>query len=243
MSQNAFAAALLDPELPAPPGVTGPDGQPDAKRFAVYRNNVAASLTRALQAAFPCAEKLVGPEFFGAMAQVYLRAHPPKDRRLMLYGADFAEFLADFPPVSHLAYLPDVARLEQAMRVSYHAADHIPLPPETLAEMTEAQLLHARFTFAPSMQLLASSWPVQAIWAANMRGGPAPKPGPQEVAILRAEFDPEPCLLPPGGVAFLRSLSQGQPLIAALAAAGEGFDLTAILGLLIQHRALAGVSR
>lgn len=243
MTQSAFAAALLDPDRPAPDGITGPDGLPDAKRFAVYRNNVASSLTRALQAAFPCVERLVGEEFFGAMAQVYLRAHPPKDRRLMLYGVDFATFLEGFPPVAHLGYLPDVARLEQALRTSYHAADHTPLPPEALGQMAEADLLQARFTLAPSVQLLASRWPVHAIWTANMRGGPPPKMVSQEIVILRAEFDPEPCLLPPGGVGFLQSLSAGQPLIAALAATGEGFDLAAVLGLLIQHRALTGVSR
>lgn len=242
MSQHDFAAALLDPALPAPLGVTGPDGLPDAKRFAVYRNNVAASLTRALQAAFPCVEKLVGAEFFGAMAQDYLRAHPPKDRRMMLYGADFPAFLEGFPPVSHLGYLPDVARLEQAMRESYHAADHVALAPQALGQMTESALLQARFTLAPSLRLLSSRWPVQSIWAANMRGGAAPRMEAQEVALLRAEFDPEPCLLPPGGVAFLRALSDGQPLIAALAQTGGGFDLAAILGLLIQHRALVGVS-
>ena len=243
MSQTAFATALMDPEAALPPGVTGPDGLPDEKRFAVYRNNVASSLTRALQAAFPCVERLVGTEFFGAMAQVYLRAHPPKDRRLMLYGAEFPQFLADFPPVSHLGYLPDIARLEQALRTSYHAADHTPLPPETLGQMAEADLLQARLHLAPSMQLLVSNWPVLAIWMANMRGGPAPRMGAQEIAILRAEFDPEPCLLPAGGVAFLQALAEGQPLLAALAATGEGFDLAAIFGLLIQLRVLTGVSR
>ena len=243
MNQTAFAAALIDPGAALPSGVTGPDGLPDDKRFAVYRNNVASSLTRALQTAFPCVERLVGRDFFGAMAQVFVRAHPPKDRRLMLYGADFPQFLADFPPVSHLGYLPDVARLEQAMRTSYHAVDHTPLPPETLCQTAEADLLQSQLHLAPSMQLLASPWPVRAIWLANMRGGPAPRIGAQEIAILRAEFDPEPCLLPTGGVAFLQSLAEGQPLLAALAATGDGFDLAAILGLLIQHRVLTGASR
>ena len=138
MKQSAFAQALLDPDAAVPEGVVGPDGRPDAKRFAVYRNNVASSLTRALEAAFPVVQKLVGTEFFGAMAQIYLRAHPPLDRRLMLYGQSFPAFLEGFPPVAQLGYLPDVARLEQAMRESYHAADSMPIAPDALAQLGEA---------------------------------------------------------------------------------------------------------
>ncbi len=41
--QREFAAALLDPARPTPPGVVGPDGDPSHKRFAVYRNNCSPS--------------------------------------------------------------------------------------------------------------------------------------------------------------------------------------------------------
>ena len=47
--QRDFAAALLDPAIPAPRGLIGPDGAADALRFAVYRNNVVHSLVGALQ--------------------------------------------------------------------------------------------------------------------------------------------------------------------------------------------------
>ncbi len=33
-------------------------------RFNVYRNNIAASLTRVLRAAFPATARIVGDEFF-----------------------------------------------------------------------------------------------------------------------------------------------------------------------------------
>lgn len=242
MTQSAFAAALLNPEAEVPQGIVGPDGQPDAKRFSVYRNNVASSLTRALESAFPVVRKLVGDAFFGAMAVVYLRAHPPRQRQLMLYGAEFPAFLASFPPVAHLGYLPDIARLEQALRTSYHAADSTPIAPEMLAQMPEAQLLQARFHFAPSMQVLTSAWPIHAIWQANTNGGPAPKMQAEDVVILRPEYDPAPYLLPPHGAAFLTALMSGKPLIAALAEVGEGFDLAAVLGLLLQGQALTKVA-
>lgn len=242
MSQHSFAHALMTPDAPLPIGVVGPDGLPDAKRFGVYRNNVAASLTRALEAAFPVVQRLVGAEFFLGMALAFLRAHPPRHRQLMLYGAEFPAFLESFAPVAQLGYLPDVARLEQALRESYHAADSVALPPETLGRLGEAALLAARISLAPSARILASDWPIHAIWQANTAGGPPPRMGEQEVAVLRSGFDPAPHLLPAGGAGFLRALQAGDSLGVALADVPEGFDLTAILGLLLQTGAITGVT-
>ena len=242
MSQTQFAEALLDPARAMPAGLVGPDGLPDAKRFSVYRNTVNSSLIRVLEAAFPAVQKLVGPAFFAALALVYLRQAPPTDRRLMLYGESFAEFLAGFAPVAHLGYLPDVARLEQALRQSYHSADASPLPGEALGGMGEDQLLQARIRLAPSLRVLVSNWPVHAIWHATLHDGPKPQMRGEELVVLRPEFDPTVHLLPPGGAAFLATLGRDEPLIAALAATGEGFDLTRLLGLLLHNNAIVGVT-
>jgi hypothetical protein len=234
MSQRAFAAALLDPEAEVPAGVLDPEGRPAPKRFSVYRNNVASSLTRALEAAFPTVKKLVGDEFFAAMAGVFLRAHPPRSRMLMLYGEGMPEFLEAFPPVQHLSYLPDVARVDQAMRESYHAADSQRLIGEDVARL--------RLQLAPSLRLVRSRWPVVSIWAANHEGGPSPQPKAEDALILRPEFDPRPQALPLGGATFIAGLQQGQRLGEALEASGGALDLPAVLALMIQGRAITGVS-
>lgn len=242
MRQAEFARALLNPEAALPDGLCGPDGLPDPRRFQVYRNNVAASLSRALEAAFPVLRQLVGAEFFAALALAFQQKHPPRQRQLMLYGAEMPAFLADFAPVAHLGYLPDIARLEQAIRESYHSADSHPLPAERLATLTEAELLSARISLQPAMRLLASDWPVLSIWLAHSGNGPAPVMRPEEVAILRPVFDPVPCLLPKGGATFLRRLQQGQSLGAALEEVPEGFDLSAMLSILLQHNALTEIT-
>ncbi len=241
MSQHAFAQALLDPNAPLPAGVTGPEGRPAPARFAVYRNNVTVSLIRALEASFPVVRKLVGDAFFAAMAAVFVRAQPPKSPLMMLYGAEFPAFLAEFPPVAHLGYLADVARLEQAIRESYHAADGQAVPTDGLAQMPEAGLRAARLRLQPSVRLVRSVWPVQMIWQANSGGGPDPVAGGQDVVVLRVAFDPVLRVLPAGGGAFLSAVLAGQSLGAALADAGQRFDLTAVLGLLIEGQAIVGV--
>ncbi len=61
--QRNFASALLDPNMPVPAGLVGPDREPSEKRFNVYRNNVVVGLVETLRAAFPAVRRIVGDEF------------------------------------------------------------------------------------------------------------------------------------------------------------------------------------
>ena len=204
--QAAFAAALLDPDAAVPGGLVDPFGRPSPKRFSVYRNNVASSLTRALEAAFPTVRKLVGDEFFAAMAGVFLRAHPPTSRMMMLYGDALPGWLETFPPVAHLGYLPDVARLDQAMRESYHAADSEPLPEAEFQRLIGGDIVGLRLRLAPSLRLVRSAWPVQSIWAATAEAGPTPQPGAEAALVLRPQFDPRPHRLSGPDGTFVQAL-------------------------------------
>ncbi len=67
-----FAAALLDAKRPIPQGITAPNAAVPTRRFAVHRNNVVAGLVKALQTRFPAVEKIVGEEFFAAMARAFV---------------------------------------------------------------------------------------------------------------------------------------------------------------------------
>ena len=241
MNSAAFARALLTPDAPVPQGLVDPKGRPAARRFDVYRNNVVLGLIRVLEAGFPATRKLVGEAFFAAMAGEYARAHPPQTRMMMLYGADFADFIACFTPASRLGYLPDVARLEQALRRSYHAADSTPIDNARLANLTEAALLAARFHLAPALEILRCDWPIYSIWAAQMQAGPAPQMRAEDLAILRPVFDPIPLLLPPHAFDLLRALQEGQPLGAAIGQTKGPIDLTETLKLLLAYGGIVGV--
>ncbi|WP_439139744.1 HvfC/BufC family peptide modification chaperone [Roseicyclus sp.] len=213
-SQTTFATALLDPAAPVPAGLKNPFGGPAGKRFDVYRNNVAASLSAALETGFPTVRKLVGDEFFKAMALIYLRANPPSDPRLALYGTTFPGFLARFEPALHLRYLPDVARLDLGLRQSYHAADSTPFDTSGL---DPAMVLALRPRLAPATLILSSRHPVFAIWRYNNEAdAPKPDPVPQDVMIARKGFDPVPHLLPQGGLALARALKGRLTLAEAM---------------------------
>lgn len=241
MTQAAFATALLNPDLGVPVGLTDPQGRAAPLRFGIYRNNVVSSLSKVLEVGFPVVRALVGDRFFAAMAGVFVRAHPPKSRILMLYGDEFPLFLKGFPPVAHLGYLPDVARLELAMRQSYHAADSVPVSADLL---TPDRLSKARLCFAPATRLVISDWPVWSIWAAHTRGGPMPAAMQGEaVLILRPDYDPDPRCLAPACVPVLAALLAGEPLETALDLAAEGFDLAELLALLLGANAITGLTQ
>ena len=231
--QGAFAEALLDPAKSPPPGLVRPDGRPAGRRFDIYRNNVVVALIEALGEAFPVLRALVGEEFFEAMAGVYVRAHPPSSPRMMFYGEGFAEFLEAFEPVEGLAYLPDVARLEYARRLAYHAADDPAADPSVLAGLDADALAAARFELQAACHILRSAHPVHAIWRFNATEDRSPvQPGAEDVLVSRPGDAVLVQLLPPGGAAFLLALEVGEPLgPAAERAAAEApeFDLGASL--------------
>ncbi len=238
-----FCAALLDPARAVPAPLRDPRGGPAGARFAVYRNNVAVGLIEALRVGFPMLERLLGAEFFGAMAAIHLRRHPPRSALLDRYGTEMPGFLADFAPLAHLPWLADVARLELALRDSYHAADAAPVAPEILRALSPGRLMASRMILAPAVRLVPSDWPLHALWLAHHDPGCAPPPGragAQPVLVTRPCHDPAPHPLPTGAVPFIAGLMAGLPLAAALAEA-PSFDFEATFALLIGTGAVAAI--
>jgi Putative DNA-binding domain len=93
---RAFAAALGEPSAPPPATTHGRLGAPDARRFAVYRNNVAVGLIGALEARYPVSRRIAGDDLFRAMARAFVRAHKPRSPVMIAYGAEFPEFVAEY---------------------------------------------------------------------------------------------------------------------------------------------------
>ncbi|WIY25395.1 HvfC/BufC N-terminal domain-containing protein [Parasedimentitalea psychrophila] len=242
VSQSQFTRVLMDPNLPVPDGLSDAQSGPAGRRFNVYRNNVAVSLTEAMHAAFPVIAKLLGKENMDGLSGLYLRAHPPSSPLMMFYGASFPAFLAATEQLNHLGYLPDVARLELALRRAYHAADASPIAAEALARIPPEDLMQTRVTLAPSVQVIASSWPIFDIWRFNTTKGAAkPKALAQDVLITRPEFDPIPQPLPAGGACWISALMQGATIGDAHQATRittAEFDLGTTLTLLLQGGAI-----
>lgn len=216
-----FDAALRGGALP--PGLTASAPDEVARRFAVYRNNVAVGLSDALAARFPVICRLVGADFFAAMARLHAEADRPQSPVLAEWGAEFADFLERFPPLAAYPYMADVARIEHAMGRAFHAADAPPVDPGALAAADPDRL---RLHLHPSVILLPLAHPAVSIWAANQPGG-AGRPiaaGPETALILRdAAFAVQVRAVGPGDAALIAALLAGETLSAA-AARGQGAE-------------------
>jgi hypothetical protein len=242
VDQNTFRQALLDPQAPRPAGLADGHGREAGRRFDVYRNNVTVALADALETAFPTIVKLVGAQNFKLLATAYLRQHPPTSPLMMFYGREMPAFLETFEPTKTIGYLPDIARLELALRHSYHAADATPLDPAVLQSTLPDTLMASKLALAPAARLIRSKWPIHAIWAFNtLPGALKPTMAAQDTLILRPDLDPEPHLLPPGGGAFIAALLDETTLANAIEIATTEdpvFDLSTMLTLLLSNNAL-----
>jgi hypothetical protein len=213
---------LLEPQQPVPHGVVGPAGQADVRRFSVYRNNVIVSLIDALKARFPVVCALVGEEFFGGMARVFVPNHLPRTPLMFRYGEQFPEFIAAFEPARSVLYLADIARLEIAWSEAYHSAEATALPPAALQDVNPEQLVTSTLRLHPSLQLLRSRFPVASIWSAHQaptQSNSVDLSTAQDVLIVRPDSDVALHRLPAGGFAFVQALQCGQTLEHAATAA------------------------
>jgi len=245
--QADFTRALLHPELPTPSGLVGPDGLPSVKRFAVYRNNVVVGLIETLKAGYPVVHRLVGEEFFAAMARIYVLAEPPTSPIMLDYGAGFPAFIGRFEPAAVLSYLPDVARLERAWVEAYHAAEASPLPPSALGQVPPGDVPTMRLVLHPSVRIVRSVFPIVGIWQANIDGNDLRSvdlgEGGDDALIVRPEAEVEVRRLPAGAAAFIEALQAGSPIVDAVK---EGlivsprFDLADALRGMIEANMIVG---
>jgi len=237
-TQEAFAEAVRRADHALPDGVTSHSAERPARRFNVYRNNFYASLVNVLAGRYPVVQRLVGEAFFRATAKVYVEQEPPRSAMILAYGGGFPDFLAGFPPVSDVPYLPDIARLEWARHTAYHAADATPLTAEDFAGVPADEVAALTLTLHPSLTVVSSPYPVVAIWETNTCDAEVRPVSPeaQDAMIARPEMTVEVRRLPPGAAAFIGALGDGQTLGGAAeraAAADERFDLAGNIAGLI----------
>jgi len=225
-TQTAFAAAIL----------MGRGGE----RLQVYRNNVFISLRQALADVYPVVRRLVGEEFFNQLARRFVREYPSRSGNLHEFGHELARFLGELPDVSELPYLPDVAALEWALHEVFHEAE---APPFDFSKLSDPE--NARLPLHPAARLIASRYPVLAIWEANQADDPGVvdlDAGGDWLIVFRDGLDPAITRVSPGEFALLSALAQhmtlGEACEAAVAAEPQ-LDLAAAMGRFVASRFLS----
>ncbi len=240
---SAFAAALGKPSASPPAMTRGRLGAPDARRFSVYRNNVAVGLIGALEARYPASRRFAGDDAFRAVARAFVRASKPRSPVMIAYGEDFPEFIAAY--VGLTPCLADVARLENAWVEAYHAADAAAATIADLAGLSPDLLPGTRIAFHPAARLVRFSTPAASIWAAAQDGDSPAAPteaAGEDALITRPDADVRVRILPPLAYDFALSLQEGATLIeAALALNDPAFDFGSHVVGLVESGAVASL--
>ncbi len=243
---HALARAIWSEALPgdAPPITRHP-------AFAVYRNTVLTGCVDALQANYPAVARLVGDGWFRSAATLYARAHPPTDGRLVLYGADFADFLARMEAAHQLPYLAPVARLDRMWTLSHVAADAPPALPQHIASLPAEALATLRLAPHP-----AALWawfdgiPARTLWCSN-RSDAHPEADAQPhdnlewhsegILLTRPALQVQWAPASLGAIRLLVACAQGATLLNAAQCASEaepGLDLAQLMAQLLDAGAL-----
>jgi hypothetical protein len=241
--QSAFAHALLNPGEAAQAPFRELVAQP---AFAVYRNTVMKGCVDALQANFPSVTRLVGEQWFRAVALDYATWQPPDDARLLSYGRGFPDFLELCEVARELPYLAGVARLDR-----YWIEAHIAADADTEAAFL-ATLALEELGATPVAPHPAARWrwfadqPIFTLWSRNR----TPDAGPGDGEI---EWQEEGALLTrPGDAVLWRAASQAECVfldacaaprracLADAAAAAIGLQPDADLAMLLAGLLRAG---
>jgi Putative DNA-binding domain len=188
------------------------------RRFEIFRNNSFVSLTACLKSVFPVSMTLCDERFFNYAAYEFIKAHPPREARLSVYGAEFPAFLARFEPSRDFPILVDMATLEWAVAVAVRAPELRALPMEEFSGI-EGDGSRIGLVLQPSLRFLITRWPLLGVWA-DQKNGTFDVQGPLEkksnrVVVCRQDEGVRFFELAPARFSFWRSLAAGRSLESA----------------------------
>ena len=214
-----------------------------------YRANAGALAERALAAAYPTVQPLLGDESFAALARALWQAHPPRHGDVATWGGELPAFIAASAQLATEPYLPDVARLDWAVHQADQAADD-EAAVEGLPLLAGPELPSLRLRLRAGHAVLSSQHPVHAVWAAHRDDGPdrfAPvrlafaEGRAEAVRVRRLGLRSVVDRIDASTAAFEARLLQGMALGDAMAAADEAFAFEPWLIDTLQRDGLAAV--
>jgi hypothetical protein len=218
------------------------DDAPGAEaRLAIYRNHYRVSLIETLAAAFPMVARRLGDTHFRPAARGYILTTPPVDPVLAAYGAGFPAFLGKLLPLAAWPWISDLARLEWALHVAWHAPDAPALPRPPLAASQFSPAGDIRLRLHPSCRAVASRFAIDRLWRGEDDGERTREEGePVRLLVFRAGRDVGWVRLPAPEFAFIASLIADGRLGQATAVA-RAIDPTATNAALIEAFAPLGI--
>src|SRR4029450_4652977 len=192
-TQAAFAAHLAGHERADLGSEIAGDSRTVVARLQLHRHHLTRSLGGALAATFPTVATLVGQAFSGLLARDFMAGTAVGDPVLSRYGEYFPQFVAAKQDMHGLPYLADVARLDWALNVAFHAGLEPRLSATDLAGWSQDALLRLSVRLPTGSSLIESAYPLDLIWQASQPSSSDDKvdlaAGPACLMIFRRSED------------------------------------------------------
>lgn len=245
-TQAAFAAHLAGHHRPDLIAAIAGEPRTVVGRLQLHRHHVVRSIGAALAATFPSVAALVGPDFFDLLARDFMTGTALADPVLSRYGEHFPQFVAAQQDMHGLPYLADVARLDWALNVAFHAPLEPRLSAADLAGWPQDSLPSLSVRLPAGSSLIESDYPLDLIWQASQPDMSAGEvdlaAGPVCLVVFRRTEDAAFAVLTPGEATFIERLRRGDRLATAARYASrvaEGFDVAATFIRMLGLRLLA----
>jgi len=224
-----------------------PGAGPVLRGIQAYQSNGHALAQRALAAAYPVVQQLVGAPSFADLARALWHAHPPVRGDVALWGATLPDFVRHSAQLQDVPYLADVAQAEWRLHACATAADATP-EPASLQLLTTHAPDTVTLALVPGSCAICSQWPLASLLLAHRAGGPslatvgaALRDGvAEDVVVWRQGWQPTLRQALVGEAAVLQALLSGATLAQALDA-GPTLDFAHWLPLAVQSGLILAV--
>lgn len=220
-----------------------------ARGLQAYRAAAGALAERALAAAYPTLQQLIGEASFAGLARTFWQRHPPTDGDIARWGAELARFIAHSETLADEPYLADLARLEWALHEAGTAADTD--APQGLQRLADEDPAALTLQLVPGTALIVSRHPIVTIWQCHRSVAPerfeaarhALAAGRRENALItRHGVAPQVRGVGDAEARFTAAVLKAHSLAQALNAAGAEFDFEAWLIMQLQQRGIAAIT-
>lgn len=200
---NVIGGGVLDSEL----------------RVLIYVNNSRIGLRNVLADCYPTIQRLLGPEKFSALSEIYRRRHPLSKGYLQDFAEGFPGFLqTQYELPDRLAIL-DLARLEWAIK----AVSNMPARElgdlSGLRHIAPGRLERLKLSLNPALRTMSSKFPVVDLWHGSAYIPVVPHTQPRTIIVVRRKNRVAVSELGEAMGEFIHALSSGNMLGVAFSQA------------------------
>ncbi|MDP2369551.1 MAG: DNA-binding domain-containing protein [Rhodoferax sp.] len=224
-SVNTLDATLVTASQPAQPPVTAAalvrvrQGADSAQRLGIYHHAYRARLIEVLADSFAKTYLFMGSDSFDRDAMAYAVAHPPTQRSLNRYGAEFPDYLAALYPGNPELF--ELAQLDWDLRTCFDGPDKPALDAASAGRDSHQAWLDRGQPLHCSVRLRHVHTNVVKLWQAIDADEEVPPAVHHDHAtsllVWRKQLQPHFQTLEPDQGLFVRHLANGASINAACA--------------------------